>query len=192
MGEAKKERLPEMIKMRYKDGQELGNSVGLLISILVRYPEIASIKFTHKNKILHMSFLLSSTIADDFYADFKENFQNSIAAYHMLENKSTIVNELLKTDCESITMLELSRDVETLSQGEISLTIAILREAFQNLLVTDISLDPTWEEDLDLQDELIECMLEDTKSDREERNLIGIREDGRVLVFNQDRQKPKN
>jgi len=80
-------------------------------------------------------------------------------------------------------MLKIVRDVKTLSKGEIALIITLLRDNFKNRLVTDHN-DSMLEEDLLVQEELIEDMLENLKKGQANHKLIGIREDGRVLVFN--------
>jgi hypothetical protein len=80
-------------------------------------------------------------------------------------------------------MLTIIRDVGSLSRGEIALIIALLREKVIDLLVSDQS-EFLVEEDLLIQEELIENMLENMKREYDSHSLIGIREDGRVLVFN--------
>ncbi|MGI6093694.1 MAG: hypothetical protein ACOYD5_12110, partial [Negativicutes bacterium] len=60
----------------------------------------------------------------------------------------------------------------------------LLRDKFQDRLVIDYN-DSLLEEDLVMQEEVIETMLESMKKQYHGNNsLIGIREDGRVLVFN--------
>jgi hypothetical protein len=71
-----------------------------------------------------------------------------------------------------------------MSRGEIGLTIKLLRDRFTDRLVADRN-DAMLEEDLLLQEEVIEDMLENMrKKDNDDHSLIGIREDGRVFVFN--------
>jgi len=181
-----------MMKMRYKDGGEISNSVGLLISILVRYPEIGSIKFSPKSKVLKFNFILTKHFSDLEFENFQQHLVNSLEVYNILEGKKTIITELKKIDYEKITLLEVERDVETLNQEEISLIIDLMREKFDSLLMADSNYDSLLDEELEMQEELIEHMLEDTKTSFQEKNLIGFREEGKVLVFNKDAHEPKN
>jgi len=181
-----------MIKMRYKDGEEISNSVGLLISILVRYPEIGSINFSPKSKVLKFNFILTQYLDSHSFQDFQQQLLNSLDVYNMLEGKKTIITELKKIDYEKITLLEIERDVETLNQEEISLIIDLMRDRFGSLLATDGNCESFLEEELEMQEELIQYMLEDTKTSFQEKNLVGFREEGKVLVFNKDAHEPKN
>jgi len=181
-----------MMRMRYKDGEEISNSVGLLISILVRYPEIGSINFSPRSKVLKFNFILTQHLADVEFNNFHDQLVNSLDVYNMLEGKKTIIAELKKIEYEKITLLEIERDVETLNQEEISLIISLMRDKFGGLLATDGDCDSFLEEELEMQEELIQHMLEDTKTSFPEKNLIGFREEGKVLVFNKDAHEPKN
>ena len=80
-------------------------------------------------------------------------------------------------------MLTILRDVATLSKGEIALIIVLLRENLSGKLMSDEN-DALLEEDLLVQEEVIDNMLENIKNQHNCNGLIGIREDGRVLVFN--------
>lgn len=186
------ERMINVIKMRYKDGEEISNSVGLLISILVRYPEVGSIKFNPKSKVLRLNFILNQYLSDLDFENFQNHLTNSLEVYNILEGKKTLITELKKIDYEKITLLEIDRDVETLNQEEISLIIDLMREKFDSLLVADSNYEAVLDEELEMQEELIEHMLEDTKTSFQEKNLIGFREEGKVLVFNKDLHEPKS
>lgn len=186
------ERMINLIKMRYKDGEEISNSVGLLISILVRYPEIGSIKSVTKDKVLKFNFILTEQLTEKEFTSFKEHLLNSLEVYNLLEGKKTLITEIKKIDYEKITILEVERDVDTLNQEEISLIIGLMRDKFGSFLVSDNSADCALEEELEMQEELIEHMLEDAKASFQEKNLIGFREEGKVLVFNKDVHEPKS
>jgi hypothetical protein len=108
---------------------------------------------------------------------------DSIAAYHSLEGIMGASSIVRSSTCDHVAMLTLRRDVSTLSRGEIALVIALLRENLQGRLVADEN-DAILEEDLLVQEEVIGDMLESMKKTRSSNGLIGIREDGKVLVFN--------
>lgn len=166
-----------------QDSGELCDSVGLLISILVRYPEIGTVKFNPQNQTLKLSFILSRLFSNDEYQIFTDKLCSSLEAYNFLESQNDVVIHTAYDQYEQIGVLEVIRDVHTLSRTEISLIIAIIRDHFERIMVIDKN-DSLLEEDLLVQEELIENMLEHLKGARYEKNLIGIREDGRVMVFN--------
>ncbi|MCX7779353.1 MAG: hypothetical protein N2491_00400 [Negativicutes bacterium] len=166
-----------------QDSGQISDGVNLLISILVRYPEVGAIDYDPETQTLKLTFMLSGIPSPDDFAAAKRLLIDSMAAYHLLEGLDDAISDIALSECEQVSMLKIIRDVKTLSQGEIALIITLLRDSFKNRLVTDCN-DAMPEEDLLVQEELIEDMLENLKKDQAHHKLIGIREDGRVLVFN--------
>ena len=171
-----------MPKYRQDDG-ELCESVGLLISILVRYPEIGTVKFNPGSQTLRLSFLLSRLIDENEYEVFAEKIRTSLETYNVLEGHDQVIIETALRSFDNISVIEVDRDVHTLSKTEIGLIITLMKEFYAGGMIVDRN-DNLLEEDLLVQEELIDNMLDQLKVARYEKNLIGIREDGRVMVFN--------
>jgi hypothetical protein len=166
-----------------QDSDSISHGANLLISILVRYPEIGKINYDAATGTIRMTFMLSGNPDAAELSTIRELLLASIAAYHTLEDISGANTAVRTSTCDTVAMLTIDRDVETLSKGEITLVIALLRESLEDRLVTDEN-DAILEEDLLVQEEVIGTMLESMKKDHGANGLIGIREDGRVLVFN--------
>ncbi len=166
-----------------QDDEQVSDGVNLLISILVRYPEIGTISFDPNKESLKLTFMLSGIPSPQEFTAFKHLLLNSLAAYHSLEGLNIQLADLQLTSYEQVAMLNIIRDVATLSKNEITIIITLLREKFKERLVADHN-DTMPEEDLLVQEELIDNMLENIKKHHAVHGLIGIREDGRVLVFN--------
>lgn len=160
-----------------------GNSVGLLISMLVRYPELATINFDPRRQTLKFTFLLTRVLPEGEFAAFQVRLSDSLAAYGWLEGIEMPTKEVSLANFGGVGVVEVTRDVRSLSRGEIALTIELIRGAFAPILVVDRG-ETFQEEDLAAQEELIEEMLDDLKEARSEKNLIAFREEGRVMVFN--------
>ena len=164
--------------------QQVSDGANLIISMLVRYPEIGTINFNPEINLLKLTFMISGIPTAGDFESSKQLIINSIAAYHMLEGINDISVAIELSSYEQVAMVTVIRDVQTLTRGEINLTIKLLRERFGDRLVADHN-DAMLEEDLLFQEEVIEDMLENMrKQDNDHHNLIGIREDGRVFVFN--------
>lgn len=173
------------MRLQYKSQpkEDVSDSIGLLISILVRYPEVGTINYDPVDQHLKFTFLLSSVLDETELVNFKNKVINSIETYNILEGKTPIVVKADYNLYENFTMIEVIRDVGTLSQEEISLVIELVYLNYKNQLVTEKN-ENVVEEDLIMQEELIEHMLENLKLSSPEKNLIAFREEGRVLVFN--------
>ncbi|MCE5285361.1 MAG: hypothetical protein LLG02_05905 [Pelosinus sp.] len=171
-----------MQKIRQLD-EEISDGVNLLISILVRFPEIGTIRFDQHNNSLKTTFMLSSIPSGSEFKEIRRLLLDSLAAYHMLEGLAATLTEIELSTYERMAMLTILRDVHTLSKGEFALIITLLRDCFKDRLVSE-SNDVMLEEDLLMQEEQIDNMLENMKQQHIAQSLIGFREDGRVVVFN--------
>ncbi len=163
--------------------EDVTGSVGLLISILVRYPEVATINFDPDRQVLKFTFIASRMLARREIAAVKERLLDSIEVFSMLEGKQTRVSLIDHQICGHLTMIEVQRDVETLVQEEIALIVQLLRQLLEDNLVTEAN-DSLFEEDLLIQEEIIEHMLDSIRSTAQDKHLFAFREDDRVLVFN--------
>ena len=162
---------------------EISDGVNLLISILVRYPEIGTIKFDPQHSCLNLKFMLSALPSELEFSRIHDLLINSITAYNMLEGFPLKTVKIKLHPETQVTMLTIIRDVYTLSKNELTLIITLLRENLKEQLIIDSNDSPP-EEDLSLQEEVIEDMLENIRGHRHLHELIGIRENNRVLVFN--------
>lgn len=166
-----------------QDDEQISDGVNLLISILVRYPEIGTINFDPTNNSIKLTFMLSGIPTPKEFSVIKHLILDSITAFHMLEGYNVNFADVEFSTYDQVTMLHMVRDVYTLTKSEIALVITLLRDRFKDRLVIDYN-DSMQEEDLLMQEELIDDMLESMKKQYIGNSLIGIREDGRVLVFN--------
>lgn len=165
-----------------QNGRNISDSISLLISILVRYPEVATINFDPEAKALKFTFIITGIIDDIELTEFKKRLINSTEVYNMLENQNPQILEIKEQYTEDFTLLEVKRDVGTLTKEEIALYISLLRIKFNKMIVAETN--EMLEEDLLMQEELIEHMLENIKDSSQDKRLIAFREEGKVLVFN--------
>jgi len=158
-------------------------SVGLLISVLVRYPEIARVHYDHRDQSLKFSLLLSCGIGPGEKDMLEQRIRSSLDAYLYLENRSPSIIVVNVTSFEEITVIEMVRDVASITQEEISMVTEVVKEMYPSGLVAEGPEGPA-EEDPSLQEEMIEEMLDDLRHTKQQRNLVAFREEGRVLVYN--------
>ena len=84
---------------------------------------------------------------------------------------------------EELAFINIIRDIKTLSRTEIVLISSIISNSFKEKLVCDKN-DALQEEEILLQEEVMENMLSIMKKNHFSTRLIGIREEGKVIVFN--------
>jgi len=172
------------LAFRYKVNRDnVTDSVGLLISILVRYPEVATINFDPENHLLKFTFIYMQVLGKNELDNLHDKLMDSIEVYNLLEGKEPKFVSLSHQVCSNLTMIEVQRDVDTLVQEEITLIVDLFHQYLHSNLVTEEN-EQFIEEDLIAQEELIEHMLESIKCSKQEKSLFAFREEGRVLVFN--------
>ena len=178
-----------MAKTKSSDREErLNYGVNLLISLLLRYPEIGTVRFEPDGRVLSFNFMFSGVIDSQKYLVVKDKITNSLSAYHRLNGTSYETIDVIVAYHDVCSTITLIRDVATLSKGEITIAVALLTETFQDSLIDDdpeIRMVP--DDDVAFQEDFIENMLDNVRLHpvaKLYKGLFAFREDGRVLVFN--------
>lgn len=163
--------------------RDVSDSVGLLISILIRYPEVATIYYDPKAETMKFTFIYNTSDSFDAGAECIREIKEHLIVYHKLEQKRVRVYDLVEHEYEKVSMLEITRDIKSLSQDELALIISLVTDSLGDDLVSEDS-ENLLEEDLQMQEELIGHMLDSLQYNKQEKNLIAFREEGKVMVFN--------
>jgi len=167
----------------WKEGESFSNSMSLIAFLLVRYPEIGSVRFDPTEKTLQFSFVLDALFVLEEFEKFREQLLLSLSSISQLQGKELGRTLIDYAEYDNLTFVEITRDIDFLNQEEISLIVGVIQQFFEGRLLLDQE-DVVQEEDVMMQEEMIEHMLEDLKDSQQEKRLIGFREEGRVLVFN--------
>lgn len=155
----------------------------LLTSLLIYYPEIATINLDPRKQIIKFTFYLKNAISPEKIKMAQNYLRQSLDAYYYLCKMKVAVSTFFFEPLESFTILEFQRDVGSLSLKEINLLIALLREELGATLVTDED-DDLQVDDMALHEELLGYMLESVKQKRANIELIALRDEGKVVVYN--------
>lgn len=171
------------VSVKDKSGEDISDSIRLLISILLRYPEVGSINFDPLSHELRLTFILSCEMGNNKIEETKGLIIDSIDMYHQLEKIRPSVFMIEWNHNDNYIIVDVKRDIDTLSKNEISFLMELFEIHFQNSLIVENN-DDLWEEDLQIQDEMIGHMLEGIKKGMSDKKLIAYRDEGKVLVFN--------
>jgi hypothetical protein len=167
---------------RNPNGYGHTRGVSTLIAVLVRYPEVSSLNFDPETNILTVSFCINARLDEARRHHLEAAVREVLQAYReMIDAPPATVFTLQCDSMESVTVISLARDVETLAVEEVGLAIELLRDEAGPELVTDPN--DLIEEELIAQEETIQATLESLK-DTPGGSLLALREEGRILVFN--------
>lgn len=171
------------MKNTEKSNQSNLDGVNLLVSILVCYPEIGTLRFEPQDDSLRITFILGKKVTEEELKIAKNLLRKSVLAYHTLERIENAVVSIKTNHCGEMVFLNVVRDVESLSKGEIALITMLLKDMFGENLIYDSNTTNIEEEGI-IQDDFIDNMIGCMKLNHAVERLIGIREDGRVMIFN--------
>lgn len=155
-----------------------GNHVDLLISLLVRFPQIGTVYYEPDVRALRFVFLIKGD-HDDF-PEFAQTFQAHLSLFHDLRQEESGVTSLKKTENGVLTSIEVQRELSGLSLEELNLIVSLISEFYGDALVQE---GPAVSEDDEFEhNAIIESFLSSIPQRSLER-LTGFRDNGRVLVF---------
>lgn len=167
---------------RRKSDDRISRSVSLLISMLVRYPEVGSVKYDPRQQTIRLRLLVSGPMTEDEFERMHRLLVDTLEVYNQLDNRRPAVLEVARESFGELTAVSITRDVPTMSPAEIWTIVEFFREWFPERLTSEPD-DQIGEDELLAQDEMIEEILADLERGRSGRDLIAIREEGRVMVF---------
>ncbi len=165
-----------------QDYEPANSGIGLLFSLLTRHSEICSAQYSPDDTKLGMSFLICKKVAGEEVDALRNRMAHSIVAiWDILRMPSDGKMELKVEELGEYTRLTMLRDIASLTSEEIALIVGIMEEFFETALLKDGP-------DEDLYDSLpsddaINNMLIDVKASSGEKDIIGYRDEGRIVVF---------
>lgn len=167
----------------YDNGYSVNDGIDLMISLLVRYPEINTVKTDPKGGEIIFSFLLKKELTQTEFAVLEQELAKNIDTFLFIQNKQVQVMRFQLQVYEGYSFVEVVRDFQTISQREISLLIQLIHNQLGMYLLTETG-DGSEMEELEMQEELIDDLLDRLQFDVEDQeDLIGYRDAGRVMVF---------
>jgi len=156
----------------------------LLVALLLRYPEIGSVRVLPTSASITLSFWLHAAPDPALVEAFRLRLGQGLRLLCRSEGRG--VQRQVHLDLKqygSLSRLEVSRDLETLAAEEFAILLGMVRQYFGNLVV--VEGDAVWT-DADHEDEVDRSIahgLDQVRSARQGDALIGFRHEGRVLVY---------
>lgn len=157
--------------------------VNLLTSVLIYYPEISKISIEPNEKI-YINYIIQKILTDEEIEKTRTLLEECLKSYHYLEKTQVECDEVKVNIEEKATFITIKRDMKTFSHGELRLINTLINEEFGELLIMDTDKIPMIDSTMLAQMDLIDTMFASLKINPVVEKMIGIREAGRVIVFN--------
>lgn len=166
-----------------RSDKDAERQISLLAALLIRYPDIATVRVIPSDGDLKISFLLHDVVENQSVEEFVGHLDQALAALSILGGEKTRRAKVEMKEYDEISTLEVSRDLQDLSADEFPVLLGMVREHFGNRLIVE---GETQDSDFIVGEEFsLGHSLDDFRASESVRHLIGFRDDGRVLVFNQ-------
>lgn len=186
------------------------DAVSFLTALLVSFPEIGSARLTDGGSTLVLEFFLGQRLETARLREFAKELREAVDVFAELKrvkprmlksqrggvprNSSSADNFAsaesfeASEEYERADSLQILRDLATVTLEEFSLVVELVAEEFERDLVMGEEFE---DDDDDYHNEVLESSLERIRFQRQETDLIGFRDDLRVLVYASDEDGPR-
>jgi hypothetical protein len=162
---------------------ENADTVSLVCALLVRFPELASIRSVPADRTVRLTYALRHRLDRSAQAAVAEAIEDHVASFLVLTKDEA---ETLRVECESdrgMTFVHVTRDLESFTKEELELQAAFFNERFAETVVRNPAPDDTFDADPGAQDEAALYAIEALRDPAQSKSLVGFREEKRVLVY---------
>lgn len=162
---------------------ETNDAVNLIVSLLVRYPEISSVHSNPTDETIRLTFAFSTAFDKEESRRIADALVEHLDAFHEVTGSSPAV---LGADCDvdqGASFLHIDRDLKTLTKDEISMVAELLRERYADRLVSNPVTDDSTDDEASAQDEMVNVAIDSIREGGPQRSLVGFREERRVMIY---------
>lgn len=162
---------------------ESADTVNRVVALLVRFPEIHSVRSNPADATLTLSFALRARLDRAAAKALGERLGEHVRAFLDLRGEEP---ERMAVACDrdaNVSFVHVTRDAATFVREELELLVALFVDAFGDRLVRDGTATPPVDDDPAARDELVEVALDALRDPTQRRRLVGFREESRVLVY---------
>ena len=165
------------------------DTVSLICAILVRFPEIASIRSMPGQ--VRLTFAVGQRLDRATQKSVGEEIAEHVRGFLALSGCEGDVSVECESD-KTMTFVHVSRDLEDFSKDELVMLTGLFAQRFGEALVRNETVEEHPDEDPVAQEEIVEYAIEALRDPGQTKNLVGFREEKRVLVyFLKSRKKAK-
>lgn len=162
----------------HKETGRVQDGVGLLSSILLRYAEVGSVHYWLEQHALKFTFMIQE---HQEVSDLNEMIKPALEFFHQLEGLSMRLFDLTCRSEENVCVITITRDVDSMTQREVGLIVDLIKQKYNKQLIYEALY--LAEDEQIFQEEMITNLLSSIHSEDIDKNVVALREKGRVLVF---------
>jgi len=161
---------------------ENSDTVSLVCALLVRFPEIASIRSAPGEGTVRFSYAVTGRVDRQTQRAITEEIEAHVEGLLGLNDERGDV----RVECESdrkLSFVHVTRDLDSFTKDELAMLTSFLADRFGAALVRNPVPDEHPDEDPAFQEELAEAAIDALRDPDQSKSLVGFREEKRVLVY---------
>jgi hypothetical protein len=170
---------------------ESSDTVGFIVALLVRFPEITTFLAHPADGTLDLSFVVNEKVAPLTQRAARESIVEHVRSLAEINGDPHEVLDVTFESSGTVTFVHVLRDARTTTREELVLLTSLLSERFGEKLLKNPPPDEAADEDPGAQDEFVEYALEALRDPSQQKSLVGFREEKRVLVYFLSSRKSK-
>jgi hypothetical protein len=162
---------------------ENADTVSLVCALLVRFPELASIRSGPADRTLRLTFAVRQRLDRAAQSALAEAVEEHVRSFLALVKEEAGV---LRVECEgdrTLTFIHVTRDLDSFSKEELELQVGFFSDRCGDALVRNPQPDDHFEGDPAAEDEAALYAIEALRDPSQSKSLVGFREEKRVLVY---------
>lgn len=161
---------------------ENSDTVALVCALLVRYPEIASMRSMPGENSVRFSFAVGRRLDKRTQSSLESEIHEHVDGFLSLAGDEGSVRVDIESD-RVMSFVHVARDLETFSKDELAMLVGYFADRFGAALVRNPVPDEQPDEDPAFQDELAEAAIDALRDPAQSKSLVGFRDEKRVLVY---------
>ncbi len=161
---------------------ESSDAVGLVVALLVRYPEVATILSHPTDGTVTLSFAIRDALDRVNATSARESVVEHVRSLLEVTGEIAEVVSVATESDRAMSFVRVTRDARSFTRDELEMLVTLLDDRFGTRLVKSLSAEDEGLED-ETPDDLIEYALEALRDPQHKRSLVGFREEKRVLVY---------
>jgi len=158
-------------------------SVNLVVSLLVRHPEISRVVIKPGLSGIALFFVVRTLLGGDERARLRRAVGAHVRALRELSGLESRPVDVRLSAGGDLTFIEIELDGKTLARDEIAMIVGLVAQTFGERLVVNPPAEDGGEEDAAMQDESVGAALDAVRRGRHRKGLVGFRDDRRVLIY---------
>lgn len=170
---------------------ENADTVSLVCALLARFPELASIRSMPADGTVRLTFAVRRRLDRAAQRAIAEAVEDHVKAFVLIGGERPSALRVEWEGERAMSFIHVTRDLESFSKDELEMLGGFFLARFGEALVCSPRPEEAFEEDEIAQDEAALYAIEALRDPTQSKNLVGFREEKRVLVYFLKQKKAK-